>query len=96
MLYESKADGSLAAHATQTNLRLVKDDSPQGMTVRHDHSLRRALNRGHDFKEFKQLHDAKDQLLKERIHLLEDIQSAQNAMTEGEDLHDLSTAIDAL
>ena len=29
MLYESKADGSLAAHATQTNLRLVKDDSPQ-------------------------------------------------------------------
>merc|ERR1719331_1081628 len=45
MLYESKADGSLAAHATQTNLRLVKDDSPQGYTVHHDHSLRRALNR---------------------------------------------------
>merc|ERR1719331_988293 len=51
MLYESKVDGSLAAHATQTNLRLVKDDSPQGMTVHHDHSLRRALNRGFDFKE---------------------------------------------
>merc|ERR1719261_2218070 len=51
MLYESKMDGSLAAHATQTNLRLVKDDSPQGMTVHHDHSLRRALNRGFDFKE---------------------------------------------
>jgi hypothetical protein len=51
MLYESKQDGSLAAHATQTNLRLVKDDSPQGMTVHHDHSLRRALNRGNDFKE---------------------------------------------
>merc|ERR1719460_1228423 len=51
MLYESKMDGSLAAHATQTNLRLVKDDSPQGMTVHHDHSLRRALNRGNDFKE---------------------------------------------
>ena len=51
MLYESKADGSLAAHATQTNLRLVKDDSPQGMTVRHDHSLRRALNRGQDYQE---------------------------------------------
>jgi len=51
MLYESKMDGSLAAHATQTNLRLVKDDSPQGITVHHDHSLRRALNRGHDFKE---------------------------------------------
>ena len=51
MLYESKMDGSLAAHATQTNLRLVKDDSPQGITVRHDHSLRRALNRGSDFKE---------------------------------------------
>merc|ERR1719217_1664194 len=50
MLYESKADGSLAAHATQTNLRLVKDDSPQGMTVRHDHSLRRALNRGRDYQ----------------------------------------------
>jgi hypothetical protein len=29
MLYESKADGSLAAHATQTNLRLVRDNSPQ-------------------------------------------------------------------
>jgi hypothetical protein len=51
MLYESKMDGSLAAHATQTNLRLVKDESPQGMTVHHDHSLRRALNRGLDFKE---------------------------------------------
>ena len=51
MLYESKMDGSLAAHATQTNLRLVKDGSPQGVTVRHDHSLRRALNRGQDFKE---------------------------------------------
>jgi hypothetical protein len=51
MLYESKMDGSLAAHATQTNLRLVKDSSPQGMTVHHDHSLRRALNRGFDFKE---------------------------------------------
>ena len=51
MLFESKADGSLAAHATQTNLRLVEDDSPQGMTVRHDHSLRRALNRGRDYQE---------------------------------------------
>jgi len=51
MLYESKMDGSLAAHATQTNLRLVKDDSAYGMTVHHDHSLRRALNRGNDFKE---------------------------------------------
>lgn len=51
MLYESKADGSLAAHATQTNLRLVRDGSALGATVRHDHSLRRALNRGNDFKE---------------------------------------------
>jgi len=51
MLYESKMDGSLAAHATQTNLRIVADDSPQGITVAHDHSLRRALNRGNDFKE---------------------------------------------
>jgi len=51
MLYESKMDGSLAAHATQSNLRLVKDGSPQGMTVHHDHSLRRALNRGQDLKE---------------------------------------------
>ena len=51
MLYESKSDGSLAAHATQTNLRLVKDESDQGMTVRHDHSLRRALNRGMDYQE---------------------------------------------
>jgi len=51
MLYESKADGSLAAHATQTNLRLVRDNSPQGITVHHDHSLRRALNRGNDFQE---------------------------------------------
>jgi hypothetical protein len=51
MLYESKMDGSLAAHATQSNLRLVKDGSLQGITVHHDHSLRRALNRGHDLKE---------------------------------------------
>ena len=81
MLYESKMDGSLAAHATQvrptpascrhptpgspgpvptalqTNLRLVKDDSPQGITVHHDHSLRRALNRGNDFKEGPQVHE---------------------------------------
>eukprot|EP00962_Isochrysis_galbana_P009725 scaffold2705_cov109-Isochrysis_galbana.AAC.18 len=35
MLYESKADGSLAAHATQTNLRIVRDNSPQ---VVHGHS----------------------------------------------------------
>ena len=51
MLYESKADGSLAAHATQTNLRLVRDGSVLGATVRHDHSLRRALNRGSDLSE---------------------------------------------
>jgi hypothetical protein len=54
MLYESKYDGSLAAHATQTNLRLVKDESKQGVTVHHDHSLRRALNRGSDFREGEQ------------------------------------------
>jgi len=54
MLYESKADGSLAAHATQSNLRLVKDSSELGVTVLHDHSLRRALNRGTDFKEGEQ------------------------------------------
>jgi len=54
MLYESKMDGSLAAHATQSNLRLVKDGSALGMTVHHDHSLRRALNRGNDFKEGEQ------------------------------------------
>ena len=51
MLYESKADGSLGAHATQSNLRLVKDSSDHGVAVRHDHSLRRALNRGSDVKE---------------------------------------------
>ena len=51
MLYESKADGSLAAHATQTNLRLVKDASEHGVAVHHDHSLRRALNRGTDVEE---------------------------------------------
>ena len=51
MLYESKADGSLGAHATQSNLRLVKDGSDHGVAVRHDHSLRRALNRGSDVKE---------------------------------------------
>lgn len=56
MLYESKMDGSLAAHATQSNLRLVKDASSLGATVHHDHSLRRALNRGNDFKEGEQ-HD---------------------------------------
>jgi hypothetical protein len=54
MLYESKMDGSLAAHATQTNLRLVKDNTELGVTVHHDHSLRRALNRGNDFKEAEQ------------------------------------------
>ena len=45
MLFESKADGSLAAHATQSRLRVVDG------TVRHDHSLRRALNRGFDLEE---------------------------------------------
>ena len=54
MLYESKMDGSLAAHATQSNLRLVKDGSPYGFTVHHDHSLRKALNRGSDFEEGEQ------------------------------------------
>lgn len=51
MLYESKADRSLAAHATQSNLRLVKDRPEGGVTVRHDHSVRRALNRGSDLEE---------------------------------------------
>ena len=45
MLYESKADGSLAAHATQSRLRL------QGGHVRHDHSVAKALNRGGDIPE---------------------------------------------
>ena len=40
MLYESKADGSLAAHATQSNLRLVPNphrnaDGTSSFTVRH-------------------------------------------------------------
>merc|ERR1719502_1663382 len=51
MLYESKADKSLAAHATQSNLRLVRDGPDGSVTVRHDHSVRRALNRGDDFGE---------------------------------------------
>lgn len=51
MLYESKHDGSLAAHATQTNLRIVPDGPNGEVTVRHDHSLSRALNRGFDFEE---------------------------------------------
>jgi len=46
MLYESKADGSLAAHATQSRLRLSGDG-----VVRHDHSVARALNRGFDYAE---------------------------------------------
>jgi len=50
MLYESKKDGSLAAHATQENLRLVKN-LDGNVTVRHDHSVARALNRGLDFPE---------------------------------------------
>lgn len=41
-------------HCSQSNLRLVKDDSDLGVTVHHDHSLRRALNRGNDFKEGEQ------------------------------------------
>eukprot|EP00615_Pteridomonas_danica_P010099 CAMPEP_0114336282 /NCGR_PEP_ID=MMETSP0101-20121206/5605_1 /TAXON_ID=38822 ORGANISM="Pteridomonas danica, Strain PT" /NCGR_SAMPLE_ID=MMETSP0101 /ASSEMBLY_ACC=CAM_ASM_000211 /LENGTH=650 /DNA_ID=CAMNT_0001468157 /DNA_START=120 /DNA_END=2072 /DNA_ORIENTATION=- len=52
MLYESKADLSLAAHATQSNLRLVtENDAKYGRIVRHDHSLSRALNRGSDVEE---------------------------------------------
>lgn len=49
MLYESKADGSLAAHATQSRLRVVDG------VVRHDHSLARALNRGDDYGEGEQV-----------------------------------------
>lgn len=52
MLYESKADGSLAAHATQANLRLVREaGAPTGLVVRHDHSPAKALNRGKDLPE---------------------------------------------
>ena len=32
----------------------MKDDSDLGITVHHDHSLRKALNRGKDFKEGEQ------------------------------------------
>ena len=53
MLYESKHDGTLAAHATQENLRLVR--GADGVeTVRHDHSIARALNRGDDIAEGEQ------------------------------------------
>ena len=53
MLFESKHDGSLAAHATQENLRLVR--ARDGVeTVRHDHSIARALNRGDDIAEGEQ------------------------------------------
>ena len=41
--YESKHDGSYAAHATQSNLRLVNE--ADGEIVRHDHSLEMALRR---------------------------------------------------
>ena len=40
-----------AAHATQENLRLVKNPDTGVVTVRHDHSVARALNRGLDFPE---------------------------------------------
>lgn len=45
MLYESKYDGSLAAHATQSNLRLVKNEKTKEVTLRHDHSFEMALRR---------------------------------------------------
>jgi len=59
MLYESKHDRSFAAHATQSNVRLVRDkaeDSKYGpLTVRHDHSVRMALRRqGVDLEEGEQ------------------------------------------
>ena len=60
MLYESKSDGSLAAHATQHNLRLVKDGSAWGAAVKQDHSLLRALNRGHDLQEGEQTEFVED------------------------------------
>lgn len=50
MLYESKSDKSLAAHASQSNLRLVREKGGD-ITVRHDHSAAKALNRGYDFPE---------------------------------------------
>lgn len=53
MLFESKQDGSLGAHATQSNLRLVKEGDGS-VTVHHDHSVRRALNRGTDYAEGEQ------------------------------------------
>jgi hypothetical protein len=55
-LMESKADKSLASHATQSNLRLVMDDEmDQVGTIRHDHSISKALNRGEDFEEGEQM-----------------------------------------
>jgi hypothetical protein len=54
-LMESKADKSLASHATQSNLRLVMDDAQDQVgTIRHDHSIAKALNRGDDFEEGEQ------------------------------------------
>lgn len=52
-LYESKHDGSYAAHATQSNLRLVQEGNID--IVRHDHSLEMALRRqGEDLIEGEQ------------------------------------------
>ena len=57
--YESKHDGSYAAHATQSNLRLVKE--ADGEIVRHDHSLEMALRRqGVDLVEGEQVNFLED------------------------------------
>jgi hypothetical protein len=59
MLYESKHDGSYAAHATQSNLRLVNE--ADGEIVRHDHSLEMALRRqGVDLVEGEQVNFLED------------------------------------
>jgi hypothetical protein len=39
MLYESKHDGSYAAHATQSNLRLVRDKRARCVCVIFDHAF---------------------------------------------------------
>ena len=75
MLYESKADGSLAAHATQTKLRW------QDGYVRHDHSIARALNRGRDFPEGDQTDFLEDHGFVVRTSAISDLVDPRAAYT---------------
>ena len=82
------------ARATQENLRLVIDGASGVETVRHDHSVARALNRGADFGEGDQMAFIEDHGFMIRTDAISTVIDPRASFTlEYVDHHDAATNV---